>query len=133
MQRKETMTKDGFLRTGDVGYMDEDGYVFIVDRTKRSCCCAADLTSTRASSKRRFISIQSVEEVIVIGIHDDYRGQSPKAFVKLKANSSAVTLEQMKDFLKDKLGKHEMISRVGNSRCPAEDGRRQAVQEGTLR
>jgi long-chain acyl-CoA synthetase len=46
----------------------------------------------------------------VIGTHDDYRGQSPKAFVKLKANSSAITFEQMKDFLKDKLGKHEMIS-----------------------
>ena len=46
----------------------------------------------------------------MIGIPDDYRGQSPKAFVKLKTNSSAVTLEQMKDFLKDKLGKHEMIS-----------------------
>jgi long-chain acyl-CoA synthetase len=52
----------------------------------------------------------SIEEVIVIGIHDDYRGQSPKAFVTLKTNSKAVTLEQMKDFLKDKLGKHEMIS-----------------------
>ena len=51
-----------------------------------------------------------VEEVIVIGIDDDYRGQSPKAFVKLKTNSSAVTLDQMKDFLKDKLGKHEMIN-----------------------
>ena len=46
----------------------------------------------------------------MVGIHDDYRGQSPKAFVKLKTNSSGVTLEQMKDFLKDKLGKHEMIS-----------------------
>ena len=46
----------------------------------------------------------------MIGIDDDYRGQSPKAFVKLKTNSSAVTLDQLKDFLKDKLGKHEMIS-----------------------
>jgi acyl-CoA synthetase (AMP-forming)/AMP-acid ligase II len=50
------------------------------------------------------------DRIIVIGIHDEYRGQSPEAFVKLKAPSSAVTFEQMKDFLKDKLGKHEMIS-----------------------
>ena len=42
-------------------------------------------------------------------IHDDYRGQSPKAFVKLKANADPITLELLKDFLKDKLGKHEMI------------------------
>jgi long-chain acyl-CoA synthetase len=46
----------------------------------------------------------------VIGIYDEYRGQSPKAFVKLKANARALNLEQMKDFLKHKLGKHEMIS-----------------------
>jgi long-chain acyl-CoA synthetase len=41
-------------------------------------------------------------------IHDDYRGQSPKAFVKLKA-TDPITLELIKDFLKDKLGRHEMI------------------------
>ena len=45
----------------------------------------------------------------VIVIHDEYRGQSHKAFVKLKANASALNFEQMKEFLKDKLGKHEMI------------------------
>ena len=46
----------------------------------------------------------------MIGIHDDYRRQSPKAFVEIKTNSSAITLEQMKDFLKDRLGKHETIN-----------------------
>jgi long-chain acyl-CoA synthetase len=106
---KETMTEDGFLRTGDVGYMDEDGYVFIVDRTKDMLLCGGFNVYPRIVEEAIY-QHPSIEEVIVIGIHDDYRGQSPKAFVKLKANSSAVTLEQMKDFLKDKLGKHEMIS-----------------------
>ena len=46
----------------------------------------------------------------MIGIPDEYRGQSPKAFVKLKAGSAAPTLDEMKAFLKDKLGKHEMIA-----------------------
>src|ERR1700730_4046942 len=106
---KETMTEDGFLRTGDVGYMDEDGYVFIVDRTKDMLLCGGFNVYPRIIEEAIY-QHPSIEEVIVIGIHDDYRGQSPKAFVKLKANSSAVTLEQMKDFLQDKLGKHEMIS-----------------------
>jgi long-chain acyl-CoA synthetase len=106
---KETMTEDGFLRTGDVGYMDEDGYVFIVDRTKDMLLCGGFNVYPRIIEEA-IHQHPSIEEVIVIGIHDDYRGQSPKAFVKLKTNSSAVTLEQMKDFLKDKLGKHEMIS-----------------------
>jgi len=106
---KETMTKDGFLRTGDVGYMDEDGYIFIVDRTKDMLLCGGFNVYPRIIEEAIY-QHPSIEEVIVIGIHDDYRGQSPKAFVKLKTNSKPVTLEQMKDFLKDKLGKHEMIS-----------------------
>jgi len=106
---KESMTEDGFLRTGDVGYMDEDGYVFIVDRTKDMLLCGGFNVYPRLIEEAVY-QHPSVEEVIVIGIPDEYRGQSPKAFVKLKANSDRITLEQMKDFLKDKLGKHEMIS-----------------------
>lgn len=105
---KETMTADGLLRTGDVGYMDEDGYVFIVDRTKDMLLCGGFNVYPRIIEEAIY-KHPSVEEVIVIGIHDDYRGQSPKAFIKLKANTDPTTLEQMKNFLRDKLGKHEMI------------------------
>jgi long-chain acyl-CoA synthetase len=108
---KETMTADGLLRTGDVGYMDEDGYVFIVDRTKDMLLCGGFNVYPRIIEEAIY-KHPSVEEVIVIGIHDDYRGQSPKAFIKLKSNTDPVTLEQMKNFLKDKLGKHEMISEM---------------------
>jgi long-chain acyl-CoA synthetase len=51
----------------------------------------------------------AVAEVCVIGIPDEYRGQSPKAFVSLKRGAAAVSLEEMKAFLKDRIGKHEMI------------------------
>jgi long-chain acyl-CoA synthetase len=106
---KETMTEDGFLRTGDVGYMDDDGYVFIVDRTKDMLLCGGFNVYPRIIEEAIY-QHPSIEEVIVIGIYDEYRGQSPKAFVKLKVNARALDLEQMKEFLKDKLGKHEMIS-----------------------
>jgi long-chain acyl-CoA synthetase len=52
----------------------------------------------------------SVEEVSVIGVPDPYRGETPKAFVKLKAGAPPLILEDLKVFLKDRLGKHEMIS-----------------------
>ena len=45
----------------------------------------------------------------MIGIRDDYRGQSPKAFVKLKEGAAPFTLAELQAFLKDKLGKHEMV------------------------
>jgi long-chain acyl-CoA synthetase len=50
--------------------------------------------------------------VIVIGVHDAYRGQSPKAFVKLKPGAQAFTLDELKVFLKDRLGKHEMVQHL---------------------
>ena len=48
----------------------------------------------------------------MIGIPDEYRGQSPKAFVKLKAGAEPFTLDALKAFLKDRLGKHEMVGAI---------------------
>jgi len=103
-----SMTSDGFFRTGDVGYMDEDGYVFIVDRTKDMLLCGGFNVYPR-NIEEAIYQHPSVEEVSVIGIPDDYRGETPKAFVKLKGGAAPLTLEDMKAFLKDRLGKHEMI------------------------
>lgn len=74
---------DGWLRTGDVGYMDEDGYVFLTDRLK-------DIIIVNGYNvyphiiEDAFYKHEAVEEVIVIGIPDDEKGEAPKAFVKLK-------------------------------------------------
>jgi long-chain acyl-CoA synthetase len=103
-----SMTADGFFRTGDVGYMDEDGYVYIVDRTKDMLLCGGFNVYPR-NIEEAIYQHPSVEEVSVIGIPDDYRGETPKAFVKLKAGATPLTVEDMKAFLKDRLGKHEMI------------------------
>ena len=89
--------------------MDEDGYVFIVDHTKNMLLCGGSNVYPSIIEEAIY-QHPSIEEVIVIGLHNDYRGQSPEAFVRLKTHSSTVTLKQIKDFLKDKLGKHEMTS-----------------------
>ena len=101
-------TFDGFMRTGDVGYMDEDGFVFIVDRTKDMILCGGFNVYPRILEEAIY-EHPAVAEVCVIGIHDEYRGQSPKAFVKLKAGADPLTLAQLQAFLKDRLGKHEMV------------------------
>ena len=51
---------------------------------------------------------RDVEEAIVIGIPDDYRGEAAKAFVKLRAGASPLTLEVLREFLADKIGRHEL-------------------------
>ena len=104
----ESMTWDGYFRTGDVGYMDEDGYIFIVDRTKDMLLCGGYNVYPRTIEEAIY-KHPAVEEVSVIGVPDEYRGQSPKAFIKLKATVTGPSFDEMKAFLKDKIGKHEMI------------------------
>ena len=104
----EIMTPDGFMRTGDVGYMDEDGYVYIVDRTKDMLLCGGFNVYPRVLEEAIY-KHPGVEEVAVVGIRDEYRGQSPKAFIKLKEGVAKFTLNELQNFLKDKLGKHEMV------------------------
>jgi len=54
----------------------------------------------------------AVQEVIVIGIPDDYRGEAAKAFIKLRADAKPFPLEELKAFLAGKLGKHEIPAAV---------------------
>lgn len=105
---KESMTHDGFFRTGDVALMDDDGFIQIVDRTKDMILCGGFNVYPRIIEEAIY-EHPSVAEVTVIGIHDAYRGESPKAFITLKKDAAAFTLEEMKAFLKTRLGKHEML------------------------
>ena len=107
----EMRTSDGFLRTGDVGYMDSDGYVFIVDRIKDLLLCGGYNVYPR-NIEEAIYQHPSIAEACVIGVPDPYRGQSPKAFVALKPGSPPLGLDELKSFLKERLGKHEMISEL---------------------
>jgi long-chain acyl-CoA synthetase len=91
-----------------VGYLDEDGFVYIVDRTKDMLLCSGYNVYPRTIEEAIYAH-PAVAEVCVIGIPDEYRGQSPKAFIKLKPGAAGFTLDELKAFLKDRLGKHEMI------------------------
>jgi len=97
---------DGWLRTGDVGHMDEDGYVFLVDRIKDLIICSGFNVYPR-TIEEALMTHEAVEEVNVIGVPDEYRGEAPVAFVKLR-DGAAVTESGLKAFLADKLNKIEM-------------------------
>jgi long-chain acyl-CoA synthetase len=98
--------KDGWLRTGDVGYMDADGYVFLVDRLKDLILCGGYNVYPRVIEEACY-EHPAVEEVTVIGIPDSYRGQSPKAFVKLR-EGAALTEEDLLAFLRERLSPIEL-------------------------
>ena len=98
---------DGFWLSGDIGHMDEDGFLFVVDRKKDMIISGGFNVYPRVIEEAIY-EHPDVEEVIVIGIPDSYRGEAAKAFVKLKAGAAGLTLEALRAFLTDKIGRHEM-------------------------
>jgi long-chain acyl-CoA synthetase len=105
------MTPDGVrLHTGDVGYLDEDGYTFIVDRIKDMIAAGGFKIYPRVVEEAIYLH-PAVEECIVAGVADEYRGQTVKAWIKLR-EGQAVTADELKAFLKDKLSVIEMPKRI---------------------
>jgi long-chain acyl-CoA synthetase len=99
-----------YLRTGDVGIMDEDGFIFIVDRIKDLIICSGYNVYPRRIEEAIY-EHPAVEEVTVIGIKDDYRGEAPKAFIKLKAGATA-TKDDILKHLEPKISKIEMPAEI---------------------
>jgi len=109
-EASEAAFMDGWLRTGDVGHMDEDGYVFLVDRIKDLIICSGFNVYPR-TIEEAIMTHDAVDEVNVIGVSDEYRGEAPVAYVKLK-NGKSVTETELKSFLTEKLNKIEMPKQI---------------------
>jgi long-chain acyl-CoA synthetase len=99
-----------FLRTGDVGIMDERGFIRIVDRIKDLIICSGYNVYPRRIEEALY-EHPAVEEVTVIGIKDKYRGEAPKAFIKLKSGAK-MTVEDVLKHLEPKISKIEMPSEI---------------------
>jgi long-chain acyl-CoA synthetase len=102
----EAFAGDRFL-TGDIGYVDNDGYFYLVDR-KKDMIISGGFNVYPQMIEQAMYEHPAVHEVIVIGIPDDYRGEAAKAFVKLRAGARPFSLDELKTFLAGKLGKHEI-------------------------
>jgi long-chain acyl-CoA synthetase len=99
-----------FLRTGDVAIMDDDGFLFLVDRIKDLIICSGYNVYPRRIEDAIY-EHPAVEEVTVIGIKDSYRGEAPKAFIKLKTGLTA-TRDEILEHLATRLSKIEMPAEV---------------------
>ena len=99
-----------FVRTGDVGIMDEEGFIFIVDRIKDLIICSGYNVYPRRIEEALY-EHPAVEEVTVIGIKDSYRGEAPKAFVKLRTGVTATKDDLMKH-LEAKISKIELPAEI---------------------
>lgn len=96
----------GRLRTGDLGYMDEDGYLFIIDRIKDMIITGGFKIYPRMVEEAICLH-PAVEEAAVCGIPDRHHGEVVKAYLKLR-NGAKLTERALRAFLKDKLAPFEI-------------------------
>ena len=102
--------KDGRLHTGDIGYLDQDGYLFLVDRLKDMILVSGfNVYPTQVESAVHMHP--AVEECIVAGVPDDKRGEAVHAWVKLREGET-LDEAQLKKFLRDKISATEMPRRI---------------------
>ena len=97
--------KDGWLYTGDVATMDEDGYFYIVDR-KKDMIVASGYNVYPREIEEILFEHPDVSEAVAVGIPDEYRGETVKAFVVRKPGSS-VSEEEVLEFCKERLAPYK--------------------------
>lgn len=101
---------DGRLRTGDIGAMDEDGYVFLIDRIKDLILVGGFNVYPR-NVEEAIYQHSAVAEVTVCGVPDQRLGQAVKAFVRVR-EGSMLTEPELLDFLRSRIGKHELPRQI---------------------
>jgi acyl-CoA synthetase (AMP-forming)/AMP-acid ligase II len=106
----ELLTPDGYVRSGDIGYLDDDGYLFIVDRKKDIIIRGGENISA-AEVEAGFYACPAVAEVSVFGVPDDRLGEVPVAVI-LRKDGEQLEEEDLRAFLDGKLAKFKIPERI---------------------
>lgn len=102
--------RDGWLRTGDVGYVDEDGWFYLVDR-KKDVIVASGYKVWPREVEDVLYTHEAVLEAAVVGVPDPYRGETVKAFVSLR-DGCAATPEELIDYCRERLAAYKYPRQV---------------------
>jgi long-chain acyl-CoA synthetase len=98
--------EDGWLKTGDIGFMDTDGYVTIVDR-KKDMIIASGFNIYPKEIDELLMTHPKVLEVCTIGVPDTYRGENVKTYIVVKPGQT-LTEEEVKAFCRDSLAAYKV-------------------------
>lgn len=98
---KEAFTDDGYFRTGDIGYLDEDGYLYIVDRLKDIIIRGGENISCPEVEAAAY-EHETILELSVLGIHDEKYGEVPGIIYATKGDAP-LSADDLKEFIGSKL------------------------------
>ncbi|WP_391557311.1 long-chain-fatty-acid--CoA ligase [Robertmurraya sp.] len=105
-EETDQVLRDGWLLTGDLGYMNEEGYFFVVDR-KKDMIIAGGFNIYPREIEEVMYEHPSVQEVVVVGVPDPYRGETVKAYIVLK-ESATTTEEELNSFARKHLASYKV-------------------------
>lgn len=109
-EETKNQLSDGWLRTGDIGQTDEDGYIYIVDR-KKDMIIAGGFNIYPREVDEVLYQHPKVAEAVTVGIPDDYRGETVKAFIVLRPGEKA-TDKEIAEFCRTKLAAYKVPKQV---------------------
>jgi long-chain acyl-CoA synthetase len=98
--------KDGWLLTGDLGYMNEEGYFFIVDR-KKDMIIAGGFNIYPREIEEVLYEHDSIQEAVVVGVPDSYRGETVKAFIVVKQGKT-LTEDEVESFCRKHMAAYKV-------------------------
>ena len=101
---------DGWLHTGDIGKMDDEGYFFIVDR-KKDMIISGGFNVYPRDIEEVFFENPKIQEACAIGIPHPHRGEAVKVFVVLKEGETA-TQDELLEYCQTKLAKYKLPTEI---------------------
>ncbi|XP_052803276.1 luciferin 4-monooxygenase-like [Mya arenaria] len=103
-QTREFFTEDGWAKTGDIGYEDEDGYLFVVDRLKELIKDKAFQVAP-ATLEDILLRHDAIADVGVVGMPDVEAGELPRAYV-VRKHQREVSAEEITKFVNGQVAPH---------------------------
>ena len=109
-EETENTIRDGWLYTGDIAKVDEDGYLYIVDR-KKDLIIASGYNVYPRDVEELLYEHPAVQEAVVIGVPDAYRGETIKALIVKKAGQTA-TEQDIIDWTRERIAAYKVPAYV---------------------
>ena len=107
---KQTIDDEGWLHTGDVGHVNEDGHLFVVDRLKELIKYKG-FQVPPAELEALLLTHPAIADAAVIGVPDDEAGEIPAAFVVLRPDAEA-SAEDIQAFVAEQVASYKQIRRL---------------------
>jgi len=103
---REAFDAQGWFHSGDIAYMDEGGYAYIVDRKKDMINVGGEKVFP-SEVEDMMLEYPKIKDLVIVGIPDDLKGEAPKAFIVPKEGET-ITYEEIRDYCKQRMAPYKV-------------------------